>query len=202
MANKKSFVMYDDWRELFLSLPTDKAGELIQAVFAYREDAEAKPTDPAINAIFQMIKVRLDTDAELYAAKCAKNKAIANERQRTLTNVNGRKPNVTDNDNDNDKDIKDKKENIKRKSIFVRPSVEDVREYCRERNNSVDPQTFVDFYAAKGWKVGTASMKDWKACVRTWEKREQPKQSAKNKQSFSQQRSYDFAELEKKLLQG
>lgn len=197
MANKKSFVMYDDWRELFLSLPTDKAGELIQAVFTYREDVTAKPTDPAINAIFQMIKARLDADAELYAAKCAKNKAIANERQRTLTNVNGRIPNVTDNDNDND--IKDKKENIKRKSIFVRPSVEEVRAYCNERNNSVDPQTFVDFYAAKGWKVGRASMKDWKACVRTWEKREQPKPK---KQSFSNQRNYDFAELEKKLLQG
>lgn len=199
MANKKSFVMYDDWRELFLSLPTDKAGELIQAVFTYREDATAKPTDPAINAIFQMIKARLDADAELYAAKCAKNKAIANERQRTLTNVNGRIPNVTDNDNDNDNDIKDKKENIKRKSIFVRPSVEEVRAYCNERNNSVDPQTFVDFYAAKGWKVGSASMKDWKACVRTWEKREQPKPK---KQSFGNQRNYDFAELEKKLLQG
>lgn len=199
MANKKSFVMYDDWRELFLSLPTDKAGELIQAVFTYREDATAKPTDPAINAIFQMIKARLDADAELYAAKCAKNKAIANERQRTLTNVNGRIPNVTDNDNDNDNDIKDKKENIKRKSIFVRPSVEEVRAYCNERNNSVDPQTFVDFYAAKGWKVGSASMKDWKACVRTWEKREQPKPK---KQSFGNQRNYDFAELERKLLQG
>lgn len=199
MANKKSFVMYDDWRELFLSLPTDKAGELIQAVFTYREDATAKPTDPAINAIFQMIKARLDADAELYAAKCAKNKAIANERPRTLTNVNGRIPNVTDNDNDNDNDIKDKKENIKRKSIFVKPSVEEVRAYCNERNNSVDPQTFVDFYAAKGWKVGSASMKDWKACVRTWEKREQPKPK---KQSFSNQRNYDFAELERKLLQG
>ena len=201
MANKKSFVMYDDWRELFLSLPTDKAGELIQAVFTYREDATAKPTDPAINAIFQMIKARLDADAELYAAKCAKNKAIANERQRTLTNVNERIPNVTDNDNDNDndKDIKDKKENIKRKSIFVKPSVEEVRAYCNERNNSVDPQTFVDFYAAKGWKVGSASMKDWKACVRTWEKREQPKPK---QQSFGNQRNYDFAELEKKLLQG
>lgn len=199
MANKKSFVMYDDWRELFLSLPSDKAGELIQAVFVYREDARVKPTDPAINAIFQMIKARLDADAELYAAKCAKNKAIANERQRTLTNVNGRIPNVTDNDNDNDKDIKDKKENIKRKSIFVRPSIEEVRAYCNERNNSVDPQTFVDFYAAKGWKVGSASMKDWKACVRTWEKREQPKPK---KQSFGNQRNYDFAELEKKLLQG
>lgn len=53
-----------------------------------------------------------------------------------------------------------------------RPTVEEVAAYCRERGNSVDPERFVDFYASKGWKVGNQPMKDWKACVRTWEKRE------------------------------
>lgn len=53
---------------------------------------------------------------------------------------------------------------------FVKPSVEEVRAYCEERNNGVDPQRFVDFYEAKGWLVGKTKMKDWKACVRTWEK--------------------------------
>lgn len=63
---------------------------------------------------------------------------------------------------------------------FVRPVVEDVRAYCAERNNSVDPEQFVDFYESKGWKVGNASMKDWKAAVRTWEKRSNqgPKQKS------------------------
>ena len=55
---------------------------------------------------------------------------------------------------------------------FVRPTVDDVRAYCQERSNSVDPESFVDFYASKGWKVGSEPMKDWKACVRTWEKRD------------------------------
>ena len=53
---------------------------------------------------------------------------------------------------------------------FVSPSVEDVREYCRERGNSVDPEEFVDFYTAKGWVVGKSPMKDWKAAVRQWER--------------------------------
>lgn len=64
----------------------------------------------------------------------------------------------------------------------IRPTVEEVREYCTARGNSVDAEQFVDFYASKGWKVGNAPMKDWKACVRTWEKREQ-KQTAKAAQS-------------------
>ena len=55
---------------------------------------------------------------------------------------------------------------------FSPPSATEVREYCRERENAVDAESFVDFYAAKGWKVGNAPMKDWKAAVRTWEKRE------------------------------
>lgn len=52
------------------------------------------------------------------------------------------------------------------------PTVEEVRAYCDERHNNVDPQTFVDFYQSKGWLIGKAPMKDWKAAVRTWERSE------------------------------
>ena len=55
---------------------------------------------------------------------------------------------------------------------FVKPTVEEVKEYCQERKNSVDANRFVDYYEANGWKVGRNSMKDWKAAVRTWERRE------------------------------
>ena len=60
---------------------------------------------------------------------------------------------------------------------FAPPSVDEVRAYCMERGNSVDPQTFVDFYAGKDWMVGKTKMVDWKACVRTWESREKKAQS-------------------------
>lgn len=54
---------------------------------------------------------------------------------------------------------------------FVKPTLEEVREYCLSRKNNIDAQQFIDFYESKGWKVGNQSMKDWKACVRTWEQR-------------------------------
>lgn len=60
-----------------------------------------------------------------------------------------------------------------------RPTVEEVAAYCRERGNSVDAERFVDFYASKGWKVGNQPMKDWKACVRTWERRDAPAEAPK-----------------------
>lgn len=66
------------------------------------------------------------------------------------------------------KDNKEKEQTAKR---FTPPTVEEVQAYCRERGNNIDPEHFVDFYASKGWKVGSNPMKDWKACVRTWEKR-------------------------------
>ena len=54
---------------------------------------------------------------------------------------------------------------------FVKPTFEEVKEYCLSRKNNIDAQQFIDFYESKGWKVGNQSMKDWKACVRTWEQR-------------------------------
>ena len=56
---------------------------------------------------------------------------------------------------------------------FIPPSLEEVREYCNERNNSVDPNSFIDFYESKGWFIGKNKMKNWKAAVRTWERKEQ-----------------------------
>lgn len=86
---------------------------------------------------------------------------------------------ATDIEEEIDIDLKEKEILKKKKGRFAPPSVEEVKAYCEERGNSVDPESFVDFYESKGWKVGSNPMKDWKAAVRTWEKREQssPKQS-------------------------
>jgi len=53
---------------------------------------------------------------------------------------------------------------------FVKPTLAEVTAYCLERGNSVNPESFIDHYESKGWKVGTAPMKDWKAAVRQWER--------------------------------
>ena len=52
------------------------------------------------------------------------------------------------------------------------PTLEDVKAYCKERGNRVDPERFIDYYTSNGWKVGKNPMKDWKAAVRTWERSE------------------------------
>ena len=54
---------------------------------------------------------------------------------------------------------------------FVPPSLSEVKAYCQERNNGINPEQFIDFYESKGWFVGKNKMKDWKAAVRNWEQR-------------------------------
>ena len=65
------------------------------------------------------------------------------------------------------------KEKDKKRKRFTPPPVEEVRAYCKERNNGIDPQQFVDFYTANGWTQGRGKpIKDWRAAVRTWEARD------------------------------
>ena len=53
---------------------------------------------------------------------------------------------------------------------FAKPTLDDVKAYCLERNNNVDPEKWFNYYESNGWKVGKNPMKDWKAAVRTWER--------------------------------
>lgn len=92
--------------------------------------------------------------------------------------------NIYNNINNNNKEniIKEKSESEKdsvpessarkkgSKEKFIKPTVEEIRAYCRERNNIVDAERFYDHYESNGWKVGKNTMKDWKAAVRTWER--------------------------------
>ena len=81
-----------------------------------------------------------------------------------------------------EKEVKKGRSNNK---TFVPPAVEEVQAYCLERRNTVDPQTFVDFYTSKGWMVGKNKMKDWKSAVRTWERSRTPGSTAKRSEDVA-----------------
>ncbi len=61
----------------------------------------------------------------------------------------------------------------------VKPSVEEIKQYCLDRNNGIDAEQFFDFYESKNWYVGKNKMKNWQAAVRTWEKRKQQNPTSK-----------------------
>ena len=73
---------------------------------------------------------------------------------------------------------------------FTPPSFEEVKAYCDERKNGVDPQAFIDFYTSKGWKIGKETMNDWQAAVRTWERRETQTASTGKKRQYTTAAEY------------
>lgn len=76
--------------------------------------------------------------------------------------------NILDNiEKDNNKLLSKKK--------FIKPTLDEIKEYCIERNNTINAEQFFNYYESNGWKVGRNAMKDWKACVRTWESKETKK---------------------------
>ena len=125
---------------------------------------------------------------------------------------------TTDNRHSNDiltTTIEEKKEgknnkkedtNVSKKK-FVPPTVEEVRDYCQERGNKVDPQAFVDHYTSNGWMVGKNKMKSWKAAVGTWERsswqsREAPAQKKYDANKGMMTSNYgDMSEFEKAMLE-
>ena len=81
-----------------------------------------------------------------------------------------------------DKDSKESKKTGKR---FTPPTIDEVDAYCKERKNGINAETFYDFYQSKGWMVGKNPMKDWKAAVRTWEKRDRKDSNESNESNKS-----------------
>jgi len=65
---------------------------------------------------------------------------------------------------------------------FKKPTIKEIQDYCSERGNKINAEYFFDYYEAKGWIVGKVKMKDWKAVIRNWEKKnpaEAPKEKDK-----------------------
>lgn len=155
-------------------LPDEDAGALIKALIS--GDSENLPL--MADLVFPMIKGQVDRMTEY------------REKQRANGSKGGRpkKPEETQakpNDNPNETQTEPREkppvpvpipEHIEKepptgvRKRFTPPTVEEVREYVREKGYHVDPETFVDFYASKGWLVGKSPMKDWRAAVRTWAK--------------------------------
>ena len=79
-----------------------------------------------------------------------------------------------------DKDSKGESVRGEKAKRFYPPSIDEVKQYCEERKNNIDPMAFIDFYSSKGWMIGKNRMKDWKAAVRTWERKRKEQSKAES----------------------
>lgn len=83
-----------------------------------------------------------------------------------------------------EKEIDSSASTTTKRKRFEKPTLSQITQYCLERNNNVNAEQFFDYYESNGWKVGKNAMKDWKACVRTWERNgyDKPIKKKNNKQ--------------------
>lgn len=214
MASEYVPVFYD-WVEVTGELTAQEKGRLIDAIVLYAQGGDWQEQIKGNERyLFPAFKKQIDRARET-SGKRASAGSIGGKQKQTEANVskckqteaNASKNAKEYNNNNNNNNDKEYKNEVKGDEVpptpqkaprrFTPPSVEEVAAYCRERGNSVSPQRFVDFYAAKGWRVGSAAMKDWRAAVRTWEDRDEHPPDRRKTVGAQQyaQRSYTEAEL-------
>lgn len=165
-----SFNVYHSYLKAIEPLNDAECGRLLKACLLYSMTGEVPELRGNERFIFPSWQSQIDRDREKYEARCrqnSKNVSIrwnTNEYDRIRTHTKHTK------DKDKDKDNIKEKTPTESKRNKIPPSLEEVRSYCVERRNGIDPQGFLDYYEARGWRLGKTPMKDWKAAVRTWEK--------------------------------
>jgi hypothetical protein len=174
---REYFCAYHSYLDNMEELSDAECGRLFKACILYDKTGVAQELRGNEKFVFPGIRAQIDRDRESYQRKCEQNKA-----NRSSTTVNDRQRPSTKSTKEKEKE----KENIKERlpngnpKKSIPPSLEEVAAYCEERGNGIDAESFVDFYTARGWTYGkNQQMKDWRAAVRTWEKRrtqEQPKE--------------------------
>lgn len=190
---RPGLLLYFDILPALDVLPAATVGELLLAALHYAQDgAEPDFEDNALTFAWAFLKPAIDRDGAAYdekqqrgdwltyCRKCKRDRVDALDfetwRQRTdngtLRLVDATLPSTT---TFTDTTTSPTKRGSAPRPRFVPPTLDEVRAYCLERRNQIDPTAFVDYYQARGWKLnGGQAMRDWRAAVRTWEKRERP----------------------------
>lgn len=151
------------------------------ALYGTEPDLNTLPDAAAI--AFELVRPNLDASRRrAVSGKQGGSKPKANSKQSESKGEANAKQEESESKKENEKENKREIENecyppkppAGARPRFVPPSLDAVRAYCLERQNGVDPQRFLDFYTANGWKQGKGKpIVDWKAAVRTWERKEE-----------------------------
>lgn len=177
------------WFKIFLqtkyvidAVSDEAAGKALKASLHYFDTGELVEMDPLARVVFAALKPHIDEAFEDFRRSVDTGRTGARKRWDRENAKSDTTPIAplcnpigvhTEADADADADAETEGDGNKAAkpphNRFFPPSVDEVREYCKERGNSVDPVRFVDYYTANGWMVGKSKMKNWKAAVRTWE---------------------------------
>lgn len=190
MSRKK--VGRASWFKIFLhqkalidSVPNENVGTALKAALQYFETGEIPKIDPLSFAVFSTFKQYIDESNDDFkkfseAGQRGNKKRWDNQVSPPDTPLS---PSVigyheaealSTKHYAETEDKSKKADNPPNHNQFSPPTVEEVKAYSEEKGYNIDPNRFVDYYTSIGWKVGKNPMKDWKAAVRSWSRKEQP----------------------------
>lgn len=204
---KESFVFYKSFYDAIHKLDNKELkADIFEAICELALNEEnIELNDSVGQIIMDLIRPQILANNKRYEDGKKGGRPKKNDTEKTTgylntktTGYENKKPNVNVNENVNVND--NKKENIKRKS-FEKPTIEEIQKYCTERNNGINANAFYDFYESKNWMVGKNKMKDWKACVRTWEQRNGTNKKTITPSWFNQEikeEEFEFSDEDKK----
>jgi hypothetical protein len=182
--NRKSFIVHKDSLVILDEMSNEQAGIFIKSIKFYQEKGCLPELDFGLKMAITPFINQFQRDEEIYKKTCeARREAGSLGGKQKLANASKsyqKVAKVADNDSKNKSESEIKSENkneseseIKNNSVktkrFIKPTIQEIKDYCLERKNNVDVNKFFNYYEANGWKVGKNAMKDWKACIRTWE---------------------------------
>ena len=186
MANgKDSFVFHAEWLDRIEPLDSKERAMMTESIIRYGLFHEEPEFSGALLGLFRSISQRIDADQAHYKEVSEKRRAARlNKLEQNETNDNKRKQKKTkhddtdtasDTDSDTDTDTDITLTSNRKSKRFTPPTLEEVKAYCLESGYRIDAERFIDYYESNGWIVGRNKMKDWKAAVRNWSKREDEK---------------------------
>ncbi len=180
---RDGFVLYKTHYAPIKDFTDEQLGRLFRCIFEWQINGKTNP-DKDISIAFAFIENQFRIDDSKYNDRCETNRASIMKRWHT-NEYEGIQTYTIDTDKEEDKD---KEKDVGRgismatpttRTKFRKPTPEEVRSYCMEKNYPIDADAFWDYYECNGWVVGKSPMRDWRAAVRTWARKEK-KSSAVN----------------------
>jgi hypothetical protein len=189
---REYFCAYHSLLESLTPFSDAECGRLFRACLKYSRDGEVAELSGNERFIWPMLKNMIDRDKETYSERCGTNRLNGEKGGRPKNPKNRTVISKTEKTQEKEKDKGEDKDKDKDKNIFRPPTLEDVRAYCLERGNTVDPVKFWSYYDAGDWKDAKGNpVRNWKQKLLTWEnKTEDHRKSSAD----SLQGAYDMIE--------
>jgi len=179
----------------------DQTGKLLRMMKSYHNGRYYICNDFAVELVFEQFKNQFDRDLIKYNNICERNSNNGKKwwrpqepKEPSGLITNPKEPKKADSDSDNKNDSVNDNDNKKNNNKFIKPTHTEIKEYCIERKNKVDPQRFIDYYDSIWWLVWKNKMKDWKATIRWWEVRDKndPKKNTKEYEKKDARENFTF----------